>query len=112
MTTDGKPGAKDMSFLLPSKYTLETAPKPTDPRVRIEDVPPRTVAVSTFSGTGAPEYQQEHATTLLDALGEKNVKVIGSWSCARYNPPFALPFLRTNEIHVPIDISGDDEAKL
>ena len=34
-----------VSFMLPSQYSLETAPMPTDPRVTVREVPGRLVAV-------------------------------------------------------------------
>jgi hypothetical protein len=42
-------GRYTMRFFLPSAYTRATAPQPTDPRVRIVEVPEMTVAVERFS---------------------------------------------------------------
>ena len=37
-----------VAFMLPSKYTLETAPQPRDPRVRVREVPGRLIAALRF----------------------------------------------------------------
>ncbi|CAM6118123.1 unnamed protein product [Calypogeia fissa] len=39
-----------MQFILPSKYTMETMPKPINERVKLRKIPKRTVAAITFSG--------------------------------------------------------------
>lgn len=94
-----------MKFLLPDKYqTIEDAPKPTNPAIKIEMVEGgRCEAVSTFSGNFDMNGSTEKANELLAILKEDNVKVIGDWNLQGYNPPFTLPMFKRNEIHVPID---------
>jgi hypothetical protein len=40
-----------MAFVMPSEFDLETTPLPIDSRVKIEEIPSRTVAVLRFSGS-------------------------------------------------------------
>lgn len=51
------------------------------------------------------------AATLYAALEVDGVSHLGreAWTLARYNPPYTLPWFRTNEIHVPLQVhdSGD-----
>ncbi|KAA8494611.1 Heme-binding-like protein [Porphyridium purpureum] len=98
-------GKGEMTFLLPAKYTLETAPVPTDPRVRIHEVPERTLAVKTFSGSFAKDVQESMAQQLKEELDAAKIKITGAWGGQGYNPPFTLPFLRTNEVFFPVEFS-------
>ena len=99
--------ARKMSFLLPAKYTLKTAPVPLDDRVRLQELPQRTLAVRTFSGNAPVEEQARQAEELLQALQREGVETTGDWMFAAYNPPFTLPFLKTNEIHQPVSFVGE-----
>jgi hypothetical protein len=45
-------GALRIQFSLPAEYIQDSAPKPTDPRVRLINVPGETIAVLRFSGSG------------------------------------------------------------
>ncbi len=46
--------------------------------------------------------QEKHAE-MATWLERDGVEASGlPWSLARYNPPFTIPFLRTNEIHIPV----------
>lgn len=103
---------KEMSFILPSQFTMENAPTPTNSRVKIHRLPPRTVAVSSFSWLARPEVQEEKAKELIESVENLGLRTSGRWSCAQYNPPFCVPFLRTNEIHLEIiEEKGGDEKK-
>ena len=79
------------------------------------DVPARLVAVKNFSGSHDYKSAQEIATKFqaeLEAYGLE-CKSRGVWQLARYNPPFTLWFLRTNEIWVDIvensNLIGDNQ---
>jgi len=107
------PAAETMAFLLPAAVTAATAPKPSDPRVRLRTVPPCHVAVSRFTWTCTMEVATTKAEELLATLETRGVAVTGPWRLARYNPPFTIPFLRTNEIHIPVDpatVHGSGES--
>mmetsp|Transcript_4852 Transcript_4852/g.8924 ORF Transcript_4852/g.8924 Transcript_4852/m.8924 type:complete len:199 (+) Transcript_4852:1-597(+) len=108
MTAPVNTQGQDMSFLLPSKYTLETAPKPIDPDVRLHELPTRYEAVMVFSGTATSKYAEEMATKLRSVLEKKGeehgIRIKGDWYLARYNPPFSLPMFKTNEIHFPVQV--------
>ena len=100
----GGDGQWTMSFSMPSKYTMGTLPKPTDARVRLLEVPERTVAVIRFSGRfGDEERRAENARSLLKWLAEsKWYKATGKPFYAGYDPPFTLPFLRRNELLIDV----------
>uniref|UniRef100_A0A7S1ST44 SOUL heme-binding protein n=1 Tax=Tetraselmis chuii TaxID=63592 RepID=A0A7S1ST44_9CHLO len=91
-----------MQFLLPSKFTMETAPKPTDPQVSLREIPARTLAVHTFSGWTNAKYVAEKETALMDALKKDKVEVCGKPFLLRYNPPWTLGPMRRNEVVVAV----------
>ena len=66
-----------MAFFLPaSRFSRAAdAPKPTDPSVRLVDIPARTVAAHTFSGTMRAAVIAEKDRELRDALQTAGVKV-------------------------------------
>lgn len=100
----GQTSGFTMAFLLPSKYkSAAEAPRPTNDKVHLKDVPPRTVAVRKYSGNTTMGDCGEQVKGLLDALSRDGVATTGPWTLQRYNPPFSLPRTKTNEIHVPVD---------
>ncbi|CAL4953642.1 unnamed protein product [Urochloa decumbens] len=106
ITADGEqaPGKVTMQFLLPSKYAkAEEAPRPTDERVVIREVPERKYGVARFSGVAAEKTVREKAEGLRAALEKDGYTVKGPFVLARYNPPFTLPPLRTNEVMFPVE---------
>ena len=91
-----------MRFFLPASYTLSTAPKPTDPRVKIVEVPQATVAVLRFSGLWNEQTFEAREAELLELLDGSAWRAAGSPSTLFYDPPWTLPFLRRNEVAVPL----------
>jgi hypothetical protein len=89
-------------FFMPEKYTLDTLPKPNDPRVEIVTVPPETYAVYRYTGTiSAEDVAQAHAELrrLLAGTGYVASGEIVNWF---YDPPWTLPPLRRNEAAVVV----------
>ena len=93
----------DMAFVLPAQYkTSADAPTPTDVRVELINVSERHVAVKTFSGLVTMETAEKMANEFKQSLEEQGFQT-KTWQLARYNPPFTLWFLRTNEIWMDVD---------
>lgn len=92
-----------VAFMLPSQYTLDTAPKPTDSRVTIREIPGRLTAVSRYSGRWTAANYEKKRAVLLAALEQAAVTPVGDVQSALYNGPFTPPFLRRNEVVVEID---------
>lgn len=92
-----------MSFILPQKYSLEDLPKPENPEIKISEVKSMDVAVICYHGNNSLEKMEEHKKELLDWL-DKHPKFepAGEYLAAQYDAPFVIPFLKKNEIHVPI----------
>jgi hypothetical protein len=88
---------------MPPKYTLETLPTPTDPRVKIEQVPARTFGVIRFTGLWRDEKNREKAKELVDwIVREGEYEITSKPIFAGYNPPWTIPFLRRNEVMVEL----------
>jgi hypothetical protein len=99
-----------VSFMMPSKYTLETLPEPVDHRVKFHAHPARSMAVIRFSG----QFQQpnfEHRLSQLRAwLKDMGYKEAGLPVVAGYDPPFTPWFLKHNEIMIEIESSGESNG--
>jgi hypothetical protein len=91
-----------MHFVMPSKYTLATLPVPTDPRVTLREVPARQVAARTFSGFVTEARVSSETEALRAWMMERGLQADGPAQLARYNPPWSIPFLRRNEILIPV----------
>lgn len=91
-----------VSFMIPGGYSLHTVPQPTNPDVKIREVPARYIASVTYSGFWSESGYQEHYQILTDWIKKHQYEVTGEAVWARYDPPFKPWFLRRNEILLPI----------
>jgi len=92
-----------LHFVMPSQYTLNTLPTPNNPLVSLREVPPRKLAVVTFSGFISEEKVAKKTEELFAWLASKQLKPTSAPEFARYNPPWSLPFLRRNEVLVGVE---------
>lgn len=97
----GTPGWR-VAFMVPSVYSLATAPAPADPRVEIREVPGRLVAVLTWSGRWTDRNYGQYRSQLEAALQAAGIEATGAPEAAMYNGPFTPPFLRRNEVLIPV----------
>jgi hypothetical protein len=91
-----------ISFGMPRSYTLETLPKPLDPRVEIVPIPLERFAALKFSWSRADARVKIMEIKLLSALARDKVEVAGSPVYAGYNAPWTPPWMVRNEIMVGI----------
>jgi len=91
-----------VQFSMPSKWTMETLPKPKDSRVTLRVVPERVVAVLRYSGTWSEANYQEHLTALKEGLKREGLGSTGEPTWARYDPPWTPWFLRKNEVQLEL----------
>ena len=90
-------------FVMPSKYTLDSLPKPNNSQVSIKQIPAKKFAVIRFSGLVDEEKMNKKVKDLNEWIVSRNLKPISNPELARYNPPWTLPFLRRNEVMVEVD---------
>jgi len=103
MTTPVVTGKNYMAFALPSFYKKETVPLPTNPAVRIEIHPEKTMAVLRFNGRTNETRVQKSIQKLITMLKNHTMQKKGEPVLMRYNSPFTPGFLRRNEVAVEID---------
>jgi hypothetical protein len=89
-------------FIMPSKYTMETLPRPNNPGIELKEIPEKRFAVIRFSGMAGEESLERYNKELDDFLSAKRLTPLSPPTYAFYNPPWTLPFLRRNEVLVEI----------
>ena len=96
-----------ISFVMPSKYSMRTAPRPIDRAVRLRQVKPHFMAARTFSGPPPGEARvQREREKVLQALGDRSLRPEGDAETLvlGYHDPFMTPnFLRRNEVGIFVD---------
>ena len=103
VTMEGSGGAWKMAFVMPSKFTMDTLPKPKNSNVIIKQMPAQQLAVVTFSGWVDEEKLAAQTTRLNEWMAKNGLKSSGSVQLSRYNPPWTLPFWRRNEVWMKLD---------
>ena len=98
----GADGTREMVFVLTKDFTVETAPRPTDPKLRIAEIPARRVATIRFSGLFRDAAIAENTRLLQAWMADQGLAPIGPPESAGYNPPWTLPPFRRNEVLIPI----------
>jgi len=96
-------GVVMMRFFMPSNFAKDDLPEPTDSRVKLVELAPTTVAVLRFSGLSNAAVASDRSGKLLNALRTTNWKASGLATAYFYNPPWTIPFLRRNEIVIPVE---------
>lgn len=99
-TADG--GAWRVQFIMPAKYTRQTLPTPSDPDVRLVDLPAQDYAVLRFSGSRSGAAVSKRTTELRQALAGKAWSAAGEPVAWFYDPPWTPSFLRRNEVATPV----------
>ena len=108
VTQSVKNGKMLMQFFLPSKFTLENAPQPTDKRVSLVVIKGGYYAVIKYSGRLTNQNYQKHYKKLENYLNNNEIDFTKPGIRATYNGPFTLPFLRRNEIMMKITFDEEN----
>ncbi|AWN44955.1 heme-binding protein [Methylobacterium terrae] len=87
-----------MRFFLPHAVAAAGAPEPTEAGVRLVEIPPERIAALRFSGRITPEARAAQERVLAEVLRQAGRTPAGPPLFMGYDPPFALPFLRRNEV--------------
>lgn len=95
-------GSWQVSFVMPSEYTMATLPEPANDRVTLKEIPAKHFAAITFKGANSDENIEKHEKTLMEYIKANNLSATGTPKYAFYNPPWTLPFMRRNEVMVEV----------
>ncbi|MCO4795251.1 MAG: heme-binding protein [Bacteriovoracaceae bacterium] len=92
-----------MRFSMPSEYTLSNLPEPLDNRVIFRKVNSKIVGTHRFTWLSSKKRSDKKARELRQWLSKRSdYQLSDSYSYAGYNPPWTIPFLRRNEIHIEL----------
>jgi hypothetical protein len=89
-------------FIMPSQYTRETIPTPLNAAVALVEEPAQRFAAIRFTGFAEAAALARKENALRDFLAARGLKPAGPAVYAYYDPPWTLPFLRRNEILIPL----------
>jgi len=95
-------GGWAVSFMMPAAYTMETIPRPSDPAVRLREIPAHRAVAIRYSGFWSEDRYREHLQELMAWIGQQGLETAGDPVWARYDPPFKPWFMRRNEILIPV----------
>jgi len=106
----GAAGVYTMRFFLPAAFSLETAPRPTDPRVGLVAVPDQTMAVRRFAGLRGRPMVDRQTARLRHALADSGWQPDGAAVAWFHDPPSTLPPFRCNEVAIPVRPRGPSDS--
>lgn len=90
-------------FVMPSQYTMQTLPKPVNPKVTLREVTAQKMAVIRFSGFSTDEKVRVKTEELTSWIEKQGLKITGKPQFARYDPPMMPPFLRRSEVMIAVE---------
>ena len=93
-----KDGKSYMRFYMPEEYSLQSLPKPLDPRIVIRELPASERAVIEFSGTMSHKNVSKHQAALEQWMTEQGLTALSAPLLSGYDAPWTPWFLRRNEI--------------
>ena len=100
-----------VSFFLSNDQVPAELPQPEDPRVELVRTPERYVASLRYTGNNTEEHAVECSGRLLAALRQQShYLAAGAPYFCQYDAPFTVPFLKRNEVHVPVHEPGESRS--
>jgi hypothetical protein len=90
------------AFVLPASFNLDNAPLPTDPHVMLVEIKPKQVATLRYTGLLNERDFRDNTTKLRSWMMINGHESTSSARVAGFDPPWALPFLRRNEIMIDV----------
>lgn len=91
-----------ISFVMPSKYSMEALPEPDNEQIKFEEVKGSKMAVLRFKGRVKEKLASEKIEEMRRWLEENNIQQRSNFVVAQYNNPAVPGFFRRNEIMVEI----------
>ena len=91
VTQSNKDGKMLMQFYLPSKFSIDNAPIPTNKRVKLVTIEGGYYAVKRYSGRTSDTNYKKHHEKLKENLISDNIETLDNGIKAIFNGPFTLP---------------------
>jgi len=107
VTQSNKDGRMLMQFYLPSKFSIENAPIPTNNRVKLVTIEGGYYAIKRYSGRTSDTNYKKHLEKLKENLISDNIETLDDGIKAIFNGPFTLPIMRRNEVMMKINYNGN-----
>ena len=92
-----------MAFIMPERFGIQSIPKPSSSRVKIQLIEPRKLATIRFSGYMTEENYEKNLELLSKTLEVRGISTEGEPLLMQYNDPWTPPFSRRNEIAVQVN---------
>jgi SOUL heme-binding protein len=102
MSAAGESGEWVIRFVMPQGFSLANLPKPDAEKIVLREEQAARWAVLKFSGLASDDSVAKKTIELAAAMKARNLAPDGYPIIAQYDPPWTLPFLRRNEIMIPI----------
>ena len=102
VTQSSNDGKMLMQFYLPSKFSIDNAPIPTNKRVKLVTIQGGYYAVLKYSGRNSDKNYLNRLSELMDYLEQDKIVMIDNGTKATFDDPFTLPILRRNEAMIKI----------
>ena len=102
VTQQGAGSSWKVRFIMPASYTMESLPKPRDPKVQLSQIASRRFTVIRFSGMAGEASLQRQTARLTQFIAARKLTAVSAPRYAFYNPPWTLPFMRRNEVMIEI----------
>lgn len=92
-----------VAFFLSNTLSLEEAPRPDDPAIRLIRSPQRLVASLRYRGNNTGDKMHDARAELLEAMrGHATFEVESDVYWAQYDAPYVIPFVKRNEAQVEL----------
>ena len=92
-----------MAFIMPERFDINSIPKPSSGKVKIQLVEPRKLATIRFSGYMTQGNYEKNLELLRKTLGVRGISTEGEPLLMQYNDPWTPPFSRRNEIALQVN---------
>jgi DNA gyrase inhibitor GyrI len=91
-----------MAFVMPAALALSDTPRANDDTLSIRQQPAGRFAVYRFSGVSSTTAERAALEKLNTWMSTAALEATGPAVFGYYDPPWTLPFLRRNEVIVPL----------
>ena len=99
-----------MAFTMPSEYSMEDLPAPNDEGIELIHYKGQTIAALPFTGFSGPRKSERLKQKLRNMVEEAGLVSSGPPMLAVYDDPTStLPFMRRNEILIPLESPNPKE---